>query len=304
MLFDNLLPRDKLMSDTLLLFCSSWLISSPVQSLCSSRSKLSDDLDIAFEFLRARKSKLLRRRSIESSLANGSIASKLSDDLETRSVDFEIGFSSCLLTEATGFAVCSYSISLSKPSSVDLENQQLGDESRLSGDLDNRFDEDLLRGSFASSSSNMSEPLDILLDGLLATDIHLTSVCCSSVAVLFISALLRDAVVASRLSGDNDVALGFRGSFDSNSSKMSELRDSRLDDFLVTPIALGGSVGDGALLVDWSSCCCCSCCSKLSKVSSAMVGGIDGELGAALLGDVVVIVRRGGRRFFGRTEIR
>lgn len=120
-----------------------------------------------------------------------------------------------------------------------------------------------------------------------------------------ISALLRDAVVASRLSGDKDVALGFRGSFDSSSSKISELRDSRLDDFLVTLIVLGGSVGDGALLIDWACCCCCSCCSRLSRVSSTIVGGIDGELGTAAFDGVVVgVVRRGGRRFFGRTEIR
>jgi len=45
-------------------------------------------------------------------------------------------------------------------------------------------------------------------------------------------------------------------------------------------------------------------------MSSAIVGGIDGELDAASLGNVVVVVvvvgavRRGGRRFFGRTEIR
>jgi hypothetical protein len=141
------------------------------------------------------------------------------------------------------------------------------------------------------------------LDGLLLTDTHLTSGCSSTAAA--ISALLRDIVVTSRLSGDNEVVLGFLGSLDSNSSKMSELRDSRLDDFLVTPMVLGASVGDDALPTNCGCCCSCSRCSKLSRVSSAMVGGIDGELGTPALNDTVVAaVRRGGRRFFGRTEIR
>lgn len=220
---------------------------SSTQLLCSSMSKFSDDLDIIFELLRARISKLFRRRSIESSLTNGSIASRLSDDLETRSVDFEIGFSNGRLAEATGFAISSYSPSLSKASSVDLDNQLPGVESKLSGDLDNRFDVDLLRGSFASSSSNTSEPLDIRFDDFLA--IHLTSSCCCSSPAMAISALLCDIVVTSRLSGDNEVALVFLGSFDSNSSKMSELRDSRLDDFLITPIVLGGDSVDVKLLL-------------------------------------------------------
>lgn len=112
--------------------------------------------------------------------------------------------------------------------------------------------------------------------------------------------LLRDVVVTSRLSGDSEVALDFLGNLVSNSSKMSELRDNRLDNFLVTPIVLSASVDD-ALLVD----CCCdnTFCSKLSNVFSATVSGIDDELGTVTL-DIVDVTRRGGRRFFGRTEIR
>lgn len=185
--------------------------------------------------LRARNSKLLRLRSIDSSLVNASMASRLSEDFETRSLDFEIGLSNL---RTTGFD-SSYSISLSKPS-VDLENQHEA-TSRLSGDFDNRFD-DLLRGNLDSNSSNISEPLGIRFEDFLTID--RTSGCSS-----FVSTLILEAVTASKLSGDKEAALldGFLGNFDSNSSKMSEVRDNRLDDFLAIETFLG-SVGEDAAL--------------------------------------------------------
>lgn len=253
-------------------------------------SKFSEDFDMFLEERRARNSKLLLLRSIDSSLVNVSMASRLSDDLDTRSVDFEIGFNSL---RTTGFD-SSYSISMSKPS-VDLENQ-LEVTSKLSGDFDSRF-EDLLRGNFASSSSKISVPFCNRIDGFLATGRGASG--CSS----FVSTLVPDALIASKLSGDSEATLGgFLGSLASSSSKMSEFRDSLLEDFRATDTVFGSVVGvvvvvgDDALLLTLMFI---GCGSRLSNESSAIVVIVDEEVFVAC-----GAVRRGGLRFFGRTEIR
>lgn len=229
-------------------------------------------MDIFLDDLRARNSKLLLLRSIDSSLVNASIASKLSDDLDTRSVDFEIGN-----LRVTGFT-SSYSISFSNPS-VDLENQPFGAAvSKLSGDFDDLFDADLLLGSFASNSSNTSVFFGARLDDFLPI-----IVCSSSLL----------ASTASRLSGDREATLGgFLGSLASNSSKMSDVRDKRFDDFL--PIdGFFGSVGVDALLLFPVVVC------RLSNESSAIVVMVD--VGVLATCDPLLL---GGLRFLGRTDIR
>lgn len=94
--------------------------------------------------------------------------------------------------------------------------------------------------------------------------------------------------VESRLSGDKEARLvGFLGSLDSSSSKRSQLRERRLDDFRRIE---GGFGSTGELVAEGISG------SRLSRVSVLE----DNGFGVQEVG----VVRRGGRRFFGRIAMR
>lgn len=130
---------------------------------------------------------------------------------------------------ANGFALSAYPIVIRFSNiSLDFEkNKEL--VSKLSGDLDDLLDDNLLRGNFDSNSSKTSDPepdLDVRLDDLLVTDLTSTCCCCCCCSSLDSTLGVLDWLGGSRLSGD---------------------KDAMLDGFL-------GSLNCGCC------CCCCGCC--------------------------------------------